>query len=96
MTLFDSYSYDGVIAGIWVIHTDPTSGCKLVTFIDSNSYVGVSAGICVIHTGPKSGCKLVKLLSNRWLLLPFVSYGGHTYRSQIWVRVGDAFVLLVV
>merc|ERR1711978_240384 len=25
LTLFDSYSYDGVSAGIWVIHTGPKS-----------------------------------------------------------------------
>ena len=26
MTVFDSYSYGGVSAGIWVIHTGPKSG----------------------------------------------------------------------
>ena len=26
VTLFDSYSYDGVRAGIWVIHIGPKSG----------------------------------------------------------------------
>ena len=35
MTLFDSYSYDGVTAGIWVIHTGAKSGCKMVTLSDS-------------------------------------------------------------
>ena len=37
LTLFDSYSYDGVRAGIWVIHTSAKSGCKLVTLFDSYS-----------------------------------------------------------
>ena len=55
LTLFDSYSYDGVSAGIWVIHTGAKSGCKMVTLFDSYSYDGVTAGIWVIHTGPKSG-----------------------------------------
>ena len=50
VTLFDSYSYDGVSAGIWVIHTGPKSGGELVTLFDSYSYDGVSAGIWVIHT----------------------------------------------
>ena len=51
MTLFDSYSYDGMSAGIWVKHTGPKSGGELVTLFDSYSYDGVSAGIWVIHTG---------------------------------------------
>ena len=51
VTLFDSYSYDGVSAGIWVIHTGPKSGGELVTLFDSYSYDGVSAGLWVIHTG---------------------------------------------
>ena len=50
MTLFDSYSYDDVSAGIWVIPTGAKSGYKLVTLFDSYSYDGVSAGIWVIHT----------------------------------------------
>ena len=50
LTLFDSYSYDGVTAGIWVIHTGAKSGCKHVTLFGGYSYDGVSAGIWVIHT----------------------------------------------
>ena len=50
VTLFDSYSYDGVSAGIWVIHTGAKSGCKMVTLFDSYSYDGVTAGIWVIPT----------------------------------------------
>ena len=50
VTLFDSYSYDDVSAGIWVIHTGAKSGGKVVTLFDSYSYDGVSAGIWVIHT----------------------------------------------
>ena len=50
VTLFGGYSYDGVSAGIWVIHTGPKSGGELVTLFDSYSYEGVSAGIWVIHT----------------------------------------------
>ena len=33
MTLFDSYSYDGVSAGIWVIHRGPKSGGSLWRFL---------------------------------------------------------------
>ena len=50
MTLLDSYSYNGVSAGIWVIQTGAKSGCKLVTLFGGYSYDGVSAGIWVIHT----------------------------------------------
>ena len=49
LTLFDSYSYDGVTAGIWVIHTGAKSGGELVTLFDSYSYDGVTAGIGVQH-----------------------------------------------
>ena len=41
-------SYDGVSAGIWVIHTKVAN--LGVTLFDSYSYDGVSAGIWVIHT----------------------------------------------
>ena len=62
VTLFDSYSYDGVSAGILVIHTGAKSGCKLVTLFGCNSYDGVSVGIWVIHTVAKSGSsELVKV-----------------------------------
>ena len=62
VTLFGGYSYDGVSAGIWVIHRGPKSGCKMVTLFDSYSYDGVSVGIWVIHTGAKSGgSELVKV-----------------------------------
>ena len=42
VTLFDSYSYDGVTACIWVIHTGPKSGGELLTLFDSYSYDGGS------------------------------------------------------
>ena len=64
---------------------------RVVCYCDYGAY-GYCCAIGVIHTGAKSGYELVKLLSDRWLLLPYVSYRGHTYRSQIWVRAGDAFV----
>ena len=48
MTLFDSYSYDGVSAGIWVIHTEVAN--LGVTLFGGYSYDGVFAGIWVIHT----------------------------------------------
>ena len=35
VTLFDSYSYDGVGAGIWVIHTGAKSGGEMVMLFDS-------------------------------------------------------------
>ena len=41
---------NGVSAGVWVIHTGPKSGCKLVTLFDSYSYDGMSAGVWVIYT----------------------------------------------
>ena len=63
-TLFDSYSYDGVSAGIWAIHTGPKSGGELVTLFDSYSYDGMSAGIWVKNTGPKSGGELVTLFDS--------------------------------
>ena len=50
VTLFDSYSCDGVNAGIWVIHTGAKSGCKMLTLFDSYSYDGVSAVIMVQDT----------------------------------------------
>ena len=49
VTEFDSYSYDGVSAGILVIHTGAKSGSKMVTLFDSYSYDGVTAGIGVQH-----------------------------------------------
>ena len=50
MTLFGGYSYDGVSAGIWVIHTGPKSGCQLVTLFGGYSYDGLNAAIGVQHT----------------------------------------------
>ena len=38
-----------MIAGIWVIHRGPKSGCKLVTEFDSYSDDGVSAVIGFQH-----------------------------------------------
>ena len=55
MTLFGSYSYDGVSVGIWVLDRGGKSGCKLVTLFGSYSYDGVTAGIWVLHRGGKSG-----------------------------------------
>ena len=55
VTLFGGYSYDGVSAGIWVIHRGAKSGCKQVALFGGYSYDGVSVGIWVIHRGPKSG-----------------------------------------
>ena len=63
VTEFDSYSYDGVSAGIWVIHTGPKSGGELVTLFGGYCDDSVSAGIWVIHSGPKSGYKLVTLFA---------------------------------
>ena len=50
MTLFGSYSYDGVSVGIWVLDRGGKSGCKLVTEFDSYSDDGVSAVIGGQHT----------------------------------------------
>ena len=49
VTLFDSYCNDGVSAGIWVIHTGPKSGCKLVTLFGGYSYDGLNDAIGVQH-----------------------------------------------
>ena len=57
VTLFGGYSYDGVSAGIWVIHTGGKSGGELVTLFGGYCNDGVSAGIWVIHTSGKSGGK---------------------------------------
>ena len=48
LTLFGGYSYDGVSAGIWVIHTEVAN--LGVTLFGGYSYDGVSVGIWVIHT----------------------------------------------
>ena len=50
VTLFASYSDDGVSAVIGVQHRGGKSGCKLVTEFDSYSDDGVSAVIGVQHT----------------------------------------------
>ena len=55
MTLFGGYSYDGVSAGIWVIHSGPKSGGEQVTIFGGYSYDNMSVGIWVIRRGPKSG-----------------------------------------
>ena len=70
-TLFDSYSYDGVSAGIWVIHTGGKSGGEMLTLFGGYSYDGVSgysydsvsAGIWVIQTGGKYGGEMVMFLT---------------------------------
>ena len=49
VTLFRGYSYDGMSAGIWVIHTGPKSGCKLVTLFGGYSYDGLNDAIGVQH-----------------------------------------------
>ena len=50
VTLFDSYSYDGVTAGILVIHSGAKSGCKMVTLFRGYSYDGLNVAIGVQHT----------------------------------------------
>ena len=42
VTLFDSYSYDGVSAGIWVIHNCGKSWGEKVTLFDSFCHDGVN------------------------------------------------------
>ena len=62
VTLFDSYSYDGVSAGIWVIHTEVAN--LGVTLFGGYSYDGVSAGIWVIHTEvPNLGARWSRFLA---------------------------------
>ena len=50
MTLFDSYSYDGVNAAIEVQHRESQIWGWLVTLFGGYSYDGVSAAIGVQHT----------------------------------------------
>ena len=40
LTLFGSYSYDGMSVCIWVIHTGAKYGGDVVTLFDSFSYDG--------------------------------------------------------
>merc|ERR1711978_500950 len=62
VTLFGGYSYDGVSAGVWVIHTEvPNLG---VTLFGNCCDDGVIAGIWVIHTGAKSGGEVVTLFDS--------------------------------
>ena len=64
MTLFGGYSYDGVSAGIWVIHKGPKSWGELVTLFGGYSYDGVSAGVWVIHTEvPNLGARWSRFLA---------------------------------
>ena len=52
LTLFDSYSYNGVSAGIWVIHNCGKSWGEKVTLFDSfchdrvNVVLGVAIMLC--------------------------------------------------
>ena len=66
---------------------------------DGHSYDGVSAAIGVIRTGGKSGCELVTLLSDRWLLLPYVSYRvihtGVKFGCELVTPVSNRWLLLV-
>ena len=64
MTLFGGYSYDGVSVGIWVIHTGPKSGCKLVTLFGGYSYDGLNAAIGVQHREvPNQGASWSRFLA---------------------------------
>ena len=64
MTLFGGYSYDGVSAGIWVIHTGAKSGGEFVTLFGSYSDDGVSAAIGVQHTEvPNLGARWSRFLA---------------------------------
>ena len=49
---------------LWVIHTGPKSGCKLVTLFGGYSYDGLSAGIWVIHNSGKSWGEKVTLFDS--------------------------------
>ena len=68
VTLFDSYSDDGVSAGIRVIDTDAKSRGELVTLFGGCSCDGVSAGIWVLKR------TLVLLKFMLWSCLPFCLY----------------------
>ena len=74
--------YDGVIAGIWVLHTGAKSGCKLVTLFGGYSYDGVSAGIWVIHTGAKSEYKLVTLFGGYSYVFSFQRFISKTRKTE--------------
>ena len=49
LTLFGGYSYEGVSAGIWVIHTGGKSGGELVTLFGVHCDDAVSAVIWVLQ-----------------------------------------------
>ena len=53
VTLFDTYSFDGVSSGIWVIHVCAKYLCKMVTLFDSYSYVIYIFPICTYITHEK-------------------------------------------
>ena len=50
LTLFDSYSYNGVSAGIWVIHNCGKSWGEKVTLFDSFCHDGVNVvlGVAIL------------------------------------------------
>ena len=48
VTLFDSYSYDSVSAGIWVIQTGGKYWGRNGDVFDGYSYDGVSAGVWLL------------------------------------------------
>ena len=60
--VFDSYSYDGVFAGIWVIHTGAKSAGGLVTLFPIDGYFSIGyTTLGVQHTSTKFGNGLVTL-----------------------------------
>merc|ERR1712163_60440 len=77
VTLFDSYSYDGVSAGIWVIHTEvPNLGARWSRFLAVTLMMAECWYMSHTYRGPKSGCKMVTL------------FGGYSYdgvSASIWV-----------
>merc|ERR1711873_85044 len=81
VTLFGGYSYDGVSAGIWVIHTEvPNLGARWSRFF-AVTLMMASAGIWVIHTEvPNLGARWSRFLAVTFMMAERW-YMGHTYRG---------------
>ena len=76
VTLFGGYSYDGVSAGVWVIHTEvPNLGARWSHFLAVTLMMAECSYMGHTYRGPKSGCKLVTL------------FGGYSNDGNSAIRV---------
>merc|ERR1711978_331600 len=64
VTLFGGYTYDGVSAGIWVIHTEvPNLGARWSRFLAVTLMIAECWYTGHTYRGPKYGCKMVSWAS---------------------------------